>query len=52
MRMKSESFDKLHYLAYYHRTSMAVELENILMQYVEAFEKEHGPIKLPENDDV
>lgn len=53
LRIKPETYERVRFLAYIERRSIAQEIENILSEYADAYEKDHGPIPLPElNNDI
>lgn len=44
LRIPQEQLDKLHYVAEYNARSCNRELELLIRQHINAFEKEHGEI--------
>ena len=46
LRMQDETYERVRYLAYVERRSIAMEIEHIIQQYADAYEQEHGPIPL------
>ena len=46
LRMQDETYEKVRYLAYIDRRSIAMEIEFIINEYANKYEKEHGPIPL------
>lgn len=48
LRLPDEVYEKVRYLAYVERRSINLEIEHALGVYIEAYEREHGTIKLPE----
>lgn len=49
LRIQDETYEKMRYLAYVERRSIAMEIETAMLSYISAYEKEHGPIQLPEH---
>ncbi len=47
LRLPQDIFDKIRELAQIERRSMNMEIEHALQVYISAYEKEHGPIPLP-----
>ena len=47
MRMQEETYEKVRYLAFAERRSIAMEIEHILLQYISDYENQHGPIQIP-----
>ncbi len=47
LRMQESTYEKVRYLAYFERRSVAMEIEHILLQYIEAFEDQNGTIETP-----
>lgn len=47
LRLPPEIYTKLQFMAYMNRRSLSKEIEFGLAQYVETYEKEHGPIPVP-----
>ena len=50
IRMNSELHDKFQYVAAYEGRSMSKQILYLLNKCVRDFEREHGPIELPEED--
>ena len=50
IRMNSELHDKFQYVASYEGRSMSKQILYLLNKCVHDFEREHGPIELPEED--
>lgn len=48
LRMQDKTYEKVRYLAYIDRRSIAMEIEHIINEYADNYEKEHGPIPLPD----
>lgn len=54
LRMRDETYEKVRYLAFMDRRSIAMEIEHIINQYADRYEREHGAIPLnnfPEADE-
>lgn len=49
MRMQEETYEKVRYMAFKERRSIAMEIEHIILEYAEKFEKENGSIPTNEN---
>ena len=47
LRVQDETYEKIRYLAYVERRSIAMEIETALLAYIKQYEKEHGPIQIP-----
>ena len=45
-RLLEDQYDKIQDIAAYERRSMAAQIEYVIQQCIEEFEKKHGPIKL------
>lgn len=50
LRVQDETYEKMRYLAYAERRSIAMEIETAMIAYIENYEKLHGPIELPEEE--
>lgn len=50
IRMNNELHDKFQYVAAYEGRSMSKQILYLLNKCVRDFEREHGPIELPEED--
>lgn len=50
LRMQESTYEKVRYLAYFERRSVAMEIEHILLQYIEAFEDQNGTIETPNTE--
>lgn len=48
MRMQQDTYEKVRYMAFMERRSIAMEIEHIILEYAEKYEAKHGPIQLPE----
>ena len=52
IRMNKELHDKLKYVASYEGRSMSRHILHLITTNVRAFEKEHGTIELPEDENT
>ncbi|AKG33628.1 hypothetical protein [Paenibacillus durus] len=48
LRLKEENFDKIKYIADKNKRSIAMQIEYLIEQHIEHFEKEKGIIKTDE----
>lgn len=48
IRMNQEQHDKFQYIASYEGRSMSKQILFLINKCIREFEKEHGPIELPE----
>lgn len=48
LRLSDELYEKTRYLAYVERRSINGQIEHALQSYIESYEREHGPISLPD----
>ncbi len=48
LRIQEETYEKMRFLAYVERRSIAMEIETAMLSYIAGYEKQHGPIHLPE----
>ncbi len=48
LRVQDETYEKIRFLAYTERRSIAKEIETAMLEYIANYEKKHGPIQLPE----
>ena len=46
LRLQDDNFDKIKYLADKNKRSMTMQIEYIIEQYIEEYEKQHGIIKV------
>lgn len=46
MRMQDENFQKIKYISSYNKRSIAMQIEFLIEQCANSFEKEHGKIPL------
>ncbi len=44
LRMQESTYEKVRYLAFVDRRSIAMEIEHIINKYANEYEKENGPI--------
>jgi hypothetical protein len=44
MRMQDETYEKVRYIAFIERRSIAMEIEHIILRFVKEFEENHGEI--------
>ena len=47
LRIQDETYEKIRFLAFAERRSIAMEIETAMLSYIAAYEKQHGPIELP-----
>lgn len=47
LRIQDETYEKVRYLAYVERRSIAMEIEHILLKYIADYENENGSITPP-----
>ncbi len=47
LRIQDETYEKMRYLAYVERRSIAMEIETAMLTYIANYEKAHGPIPIP-----
>lgn len=50
MRMSDKNFDKIKYLARLNKRSIAMQIEYLIEQYIDAFERDNGPIKITDDN--
>ena len=48
LRIQEETYEKMRFLAYMERRSIAMEIETAMLAYIAGYETRHGPIPLPE----
>ena len=48
LRIQDETYEKIRFLAYAERRSIAMEIETAMLAYIANYENQHGPIQLPE----
>lgn len=51
LRIQENTYEKMRYLAYAERRSMAMEIETAMIAYITAYEEKYGPILLPETSE-
>lgn len=44
LRIQDETYEKIRYLAYVERRSIAMEIETAMLAYISAYEQAHGAI--------
>ncbi len=47
LRVQDETYEKIRYLAYVERRSIAMEIEHALLTYIAVYESQHGTITVP-----
>lgn len=47
LRVQDETYEKMRYLAFVERRSVAMEIEHAMLDYIARYEAEHGTITLP-----
>ncbi len=48
LRLPQEIYEKIRYLAFVERRSINMQIEHALSRYISDYEKQYGPIQLPE----
>lgn len=48
LRLPEDLYEKVRYLAYVEHRSINMQIEHALLAYIANYEKQHGPIQLPE----
>jgi hypothetical protein len=48
LRIQDETYEKMRFLAFAERRSIAMEIETAMLAYIAEYEKQHGAIQLPE----
>lgn len=48
LRMRGETYEKVRFLAYIERRSVAMEIEHIINEYAKTYEEKNGQIPLPD----
>lgn len=53
LRIQDETYEKVRYLAFLERRSIAMEIEHIVLEYIKKHEDQHGeiPVEFKEQDD-
>lgn len=46
LRMQEDTFLKIKYIAELEHRSIAMQVEYVVLRYIEEYEKQHGPIVL------
>ncbi len=47
LRIQDETYEKMRFLAYVERRSIAMEIETAMLAYISKYEEEHGIIQIP-----
>ncbi len=50
LRIQEDTYEKMRFLAYAERRSIAMEIETAMLAYIADYENKHGPIQLPESE--
>ena len=50
LRVQDETYEKIRYLAYVERRSIAMEIEHAMLDYIARYEEQHGVIVLPQTE--
>jgi hypothetical protein len=48
LRLPESTYEKVRYLAYVERRSINLQIEHALEIYIANYEKEYGPIEIPD----
>ena len=48
LRVQDQTYQKIRYLAYVERRSIAMEIEHAMLDYIARYEAAHGEITLPD----
>lgn len=48
LRVQDQTYEKIRYLAYVERRSIAMEIEHAMLDYIARYEADHGEITLPD----
>ncbi len=51
LRIQEDTYEKMRFLAYAERRSIAMEIETAMLAYIADYESKHGPIQLPETSE-
>jgi len=46
LRIQEDTYEKMRFLAYVERRSIAMEIETAMLAYIADYEKQNGPIQL------
>lgn len=46
LRMQDETYEKVRYLAFFERRSIAMEIEHIVLEYIRQHEDQYGEIEI------
>lgn len=49
LRLQEQTYEKIRYLAYAERRSIAMEIEHAVLDYIARYETERGPIVIPDD---
>ena len=47
LRIQDDTYEKIRYLAYAERRTIAMEIEHALLVYIANYESQHGSITVP-----
>ena len=50
LRVQDETYEKIRYLAYVERRSIAMEIEHAMLDYIARYEAQHGPIAISQSE--
>lgn len=48
LRLREKTYEKIRYLAYAERRSIAMEIEHAVLDYIAHYEADRGPIVIPD----
>ena len=48
LRVQDKTYEKMRFLAYAERRSIAMEIEHAMAEYIARYEEKHGEIKIPD----
>ena len=48
LRIQDDTYKKIRFLAYVEHRSIAMEIETAMLAYIADYERQHGPIQLPD----
>ncbi len=51
LRIQEDTYEKMRFLAYAERRSIAMEIETAMLAYIADYESKHGPIQFPETSE-
>lgn len=49
LRIQDDTYEKMRFLAYAERRSIAMEIETAMLAYISDYERKHGAIQLPKS---